>query len=84
MPLIEYNSIKDLEYYDGMAIYLTMKLGVIYKCESCNKYYIQMQKFCSDCGGDKLKVYRIVRICKKCKISLKDQKFCPECGQKTE
>lgn len=81
---MEYDSIKDLEYYGSITSILIMKGLVIYKCESCNRYFIQMQKFCSNCGGDKLKAYRVVRICKNCKKILRNQKFCPECGQKTE
>ncbi len=84
MTTNEYDSIINLEYNSFFENTISIRCSIIYECESCNSHYIQIQKFCSNCGGNKLKAYRNVRICKNCKKILMRQKFCPDCGQKTE
>ncbi|MHA1673688.1 MAG: hypothetical protein ACTSYI_08665 [Promethearchaeota archaeon] len=80
-----YDSLKLLELDDNPPRILSRNFDKIFKCANCEKnFYKNKPKFCTECGKDKISEVRTVVLCKTCEIVLEREKFCPNCGSKTE
>ena len=81
-----YEFLKKIPLIDiELSWFMSRNIDIMNKCRDCGKFFINNPpKFCTECGKNNIKEFRIVKLCHKCKSIISNNKFCGQCGSKGE